>query len=65
MPHATSDSFHAKSRWIGAVRGFDQVRDLMHYYIFDQIFWFLDLFGVQPDVSRIMVAASLLCFHAS
>ena len=48
-----------------AVHGFDKVHHLMHYYIFDQIFWFLDQFGVQPDVSRLVVVASPLCFHAS
>ncbi len=36
----------------------------MNNHIFEQVFWFLDEFGVEADVFSFDVAATPFCFHA-
>lgn len=46
------------------MRWLNQVSHLMHDHILDQVFWFLDQFRVQTDMSRFVIAASPFGFHS-
>ena len=43
----------------------DQMEHLVHHDVFEQVLRLLDQLGVQPDVSRPVIAASPLGLHPS